>query len=522
MTNSKAHSPWIRRSAAVLTTTLGLVAALVLVPAPAAHADSLTGPFHADAGSLGAIPDSNNPNCGTNFGSRTVTIPVSGMSTSRRLTDAYVGININHTYVSDLVIDLVPPGSSYPAAGGTFVRLFGSLNCTPNSPADLNGGYGFQTGFGSFASAIAAAGSGTVAPGNYAPQDPYSRLSGIFNPNGTWRLVFYDADQGATGTVSAADLYLQQDVTAPGVSFTGGPADNATVTANPTYSFSSSATDLSRFECATDAGAFTTCSSPRTLNLGLGVHTFKVRAVDTSGNFSSVIQRQYNQVADPPPNTEITSGPADGSTVSTAPTFVFGSPDLDVSQFQCRLDGGAWSTCVSPRTETATGTHLFEVRAVDQAGQVDGTPAARNYTYTPVAPDTTPPETQISSGPADGAVITEVPTYGFASPDADTAGFQCSVDGAAFTACASPFQVSVSPGTHTFAVRAFDEVPNYDASPATRTFTLRDLCQEAKDKLATAKAKLAAAIDSGARKAKIQRLRERVHQLRILKNQACS
>lgn len=507
-TTARSGSRRTRR--ALLVLLIGILGTTLLPSAPA-HADTFTGPFPANGGTLGAIPDGPNATCGAAYGRRDVTIPVAGLPTTRRLTDVFATVNLTHNYASDVIIDLVPPGSTYPTDGQPYSRLFGTLNCTPNSGADFNGWYSFQTGSASLPDAIAAAGGGVIPPGYYAPRQPMSNFSNIFNPNGTWKVIVWDSDQGGTGSVNGVELRFKQDVTAPNVVINSGPANEATVNSNPTYTFSTGADDLLRFECSTDGGGFVPCTSPRTLNLGLGVHTFRVRAVDTSGNFSVPVQRQYNQVPDPPPNTEITSGPADGSMVSSLPKFVFGSPDSDILRFECRLDGGGWSTCTSPRSEPSTGPHTFEVRAVDLAGQVDGTPAARSYTYTP---DTTAPQTQISSGPADGARLKQPPSYGFTSPDADVAGFECSIDDGAYEPCGSPFQVAVPPGPHTFAVRAYDEVPNTDATPATRSFVLRDLCQEARNKLAAAKLRLRNAIENDAGPQKIRRLRAAVRRAR--------
>ena len=86
-----------------------------------------------------------------------------------------------------------------------------------------------------------------------------------------------------------------------------------------------------------------------------------------------------------PPETTITAGPA--GTVSTASaSFEFASNETG-SSFECRLDGGAWSGCVSPRqlTGLADGSHSFDVRATDQAGNVDASPASRSWTVSTVA-----------------------------------------------------------------------------------------------------------------------------------------
>jgi RHS repeat-associated protein len=71
------------------------------------------------------------------------------------------------------------------------------------------------------------------------------------------------------------------------------------------------------------------------------------------------------------PNTTITAGP---------PAFEFTSDEAG-SSFQCRLDGGTFAACTSPRQIGALppGTHDFEVRAIDRAGNVDTTPATHSW-----------------------------------------------------------------------------------------------------------------------------------------------
>jgi hypothetical protein len=79
------------------------------------------------------------------------------------------------------------------------------------------------------------------------------------------------------------------------------------------------------------------------------------------------------------------------------------------------------------------------------------------------------PETTLVSGPP--AVTTNAsPTFAFAASVAG-ATFQCSLDEAAFAACASPFTApSLAAGAHTFAVRALDAAGNADPTPATAAF----------------------------------------------------
>ena len=71
-------------------------------------------------------------------------------------------------------------------------------------------------------------------------------------------------------------------------------------------------------------------------------------------------------------NTRITSGP-EGTVDTGSVTFTFTSPEG--GGFQCRLDGGEWEACESPRAYEglADGPHLFEVRALNKPGNPDPT-----------------------------------------------------------------------------------------------------------------------------------------------------
>ena len=80
-----------------------------------------------------------------------------------------------------------------------------------------------------------------------------------------------------------------------------------------------------------------------------------------------------------PPDTTITSGPT-GTTSSASASFSFSSEPN--ATFECRLDAGSWGGCSSPKSYSglANGTHTFEVRASDESGNVDPTPASRTWT----------------------------------------------------------------------------------------------------------------------------------------------
>src|SRR5207342_2826175 len=93
--------------------------------------------------------------------------------------------------------------------------------------------------------------------------------------------------------------------------------------------------------------------------LGAGSHSFDVRATDSAGN-TDPTPASYTWTVDlTAPNTTIDSSPADPSN-NTTPSFSFSSSESG-STFECRIDGGSWSSCTSPHTLAAlgAGSHTF-------------------------------------------------------------------------------------------------------------------------------------------------------------------
>ena len=102
-----------------------------------------------------------------------------------------------------------------------------------------------------------------------------------------------------------------------------------------------------------------------------------------------------------PPDTTITSAPA-GSTAQTAADLVFNGSQPDAT-FECKLDGGAWGACTSPKhySGLSESSHTFQVRGVDPAGNVDATPASVTWTV-----DTTLPAVTLTD-PATGTATSD-------------------------------------------------------------------------------------------------------------------
>jgi hypothetical protein len=206
-----------------------------------------------------------------------------------------------------------------------------------------------------------------------------------------------------------------------------------------------------------------------------------VGAKDLAGNPLGVDKAwSFSTAAAPLPPTDITapettidSGPSGTINVADA-TFAFSASETG-STFECRLDGAAYSACSSPTsfTNLANGSHTFDVRATDGAGNVDATPASSNFTVEvpPPPQDTTPPDTIIDSGPS-GTIASTSASFTFSSTESGST-FECSLDGGVFGPCTSPKSYTgLSDGSHTLQVRATDAAGNTDATPAERTWTV--------------------------------------------------
>ncbi len=253
-------------------------------------------------------------------------------------------------------------------------------------------------------------------------------------------------DAAGNTDATPASRAFTVDTAAPETAIDSGPSS---LTSSTTATISFSSTEAGSFECALDAGSFASCTSPVSLNgLADGAHTFLVRASDAAGNVDPSPASRSWTVDTTAPETAIDSGPS-GLTNDATPEFAFSSEAG--ASFECSLDAAAFATCESPLTTAPLldGAHSFAVRAVDDAGNADKTPASRTFTV-----DTAAPETMIVVGPT--ALTTDsTPAFEFASEAGAT--FECSLDAGAFTSCASPLTTAeLADGAHTFEVRAVD------------------------------------------------------------------
>jgi hypothetical protein len=161
------------------------------------------------------------------------------------------------------------------------------------------------------------------------------------------------------------------------------------------------------------------------------------------------------------PNTTLTATPP-AQDSSNDPSFSFSADET--ATYECRLDGGAWSSCTSPQpySDLLDGTHTFEVRATDGVGNTDATPATHSWTI-----DTVPPVPPAISSPTNGSSGTDdTPlVQGTAEPGATVTVYVDGVPIGTVTADGSGnWSITISPalsaGTHTFEAKAADAAGN--------------------------------------------------------------
>ena len=188
------------------------------------------------------------------------------------------------------------------------------------------------------------------------------------------------------------------DTTPPRTAITGQPPawTNRTSAA---FSFTSTKAE-SAFRCQLDGAPLADCTSPLDYTgLAAGSHTFTVAATDAAGNTDPAPPRYTWTIDGTPFGTTITSKPANPSK-STAATFSFESRKAGVT-FRCQLDSGSYGTCRSPITYTRLSEeqHTFSVKAIDDSGNEDITPARCTWEIR-IPPTNTTPQVFINRGGA--------------------------------------------------------------------------------------------------------------------------
>jgi hypothetical protein len=206
-------------------------------------------------------------------------------------------------------------------------------------------------------------------------------------------------------------------------------------------------------------------------------YSFGILQTDLAGNSSSSVAQVWVRDSNLPPaptlsspasnpynsnsnNLTISGGCTTGFTVTLGGNITSGEVITPAGSLTQVCASSTYSFSVQKGSD---GTFNFTLKQTSLSS-IDSSNANLKWNL-----DTTAPQTSFSLTPSDPNLGTSA-TFNFSSTETGT--FSCSLDGAAYTTCASPYSSStLSNGSHTLNVKATDTFGNSDATPATYTWT---------------------------------------------------
>jgi hypothetical protein len=224
------------------------------------------------------------------------------------------------------------------------------------------------------------------------PGNSHTPAAPLADNSYTFRVRATDA---AGNQATATRAFTVQTVTVPAPTLTSTvPSSPANQNAPKVLGTAAAGSQVSVYSTSGCSGVPLATGSAAELGAGITIavadnSTTALRATATAEGSTSACSAPLTYVEDStPPDTAITSGPT-GSTTDSTPTFGFSATEQNAG-FECRFDAAAFGPCSGPgATHTpaaplSEGAHTFEVRARDQAGNADQTPAARSFTVAAV------------------------------------------------------------------------------------------------------------------------------------------
>jgi phosphodiesterase/alkaline phosphatase D-like protein len=323
----------------------------------------------------------------------------------------------------------------------------------------------------------------TASYGSTTALDPALIMSHSVSLSGLESSTVYhyrvkSTDGSGNPATSADQTFYTTDVVAPST-----PAnisqDTLASDSTPTFTWDASTdacSGLAFYQVRLDSDSFDDIGNVTTFtvadddSLPDGSHTFEVRAVDNVGNVSQAGSLSFN-IDSTPPTTPTNVAKTDSDRDAT-PTFTWDAATDATSglqRYQVSVDSGGFANIGTDTTYTmedgtplSDGSHTFQVRAVDRAGNA-GEAASLAFTV-----DTTPPSTpdNIARTSPDGD---STPTFTWdAATDATSgvAAYQVRMDSGDFLDVADNLTFTVddadalSGGDHVFQVRTIDNAGN--------------------------------------------------------------
>jgi hypothetical protein len=322
-----------------------------------------------------------------------------------------------------------------------------------------------------------------------APYQATIDVSSLNSPNVTVGARATDVS-GRQSAMSSRTIMV--DNTAPTVGVTGpdgqvfGPGATETWTLTPADTLSGVASVACSVVPTGQPATFAPCSggtSSHTVSQTAGgSYTFHVRVMDQVAN---VVEATRAFTVDAtPPDTAVTSGPADGAVLASGSVTYGVSANEAGSTVGCRLFKSgtmapAFAPCTTASSFTASGLdeglYTFQARGTDGVGNVDPSPATRTFTV-----DTVPPDTSVLSGPGNGSLVnTRTVAFGLGGTEPGSTMacrlYRSGTTPPAFAPCTTSTSFTASgldDGSYVFEARATDVAGNTDASPVARTFAV--------------------------------------------------
>ncbi|MBS3909194.1 MAG: Ig-like domain-containing protein, partial [Actinobacteria bacterium] len=317
----------------------------------------------------------------------------------------------------------------------------------------------------------------------------WTTYSGSFTaPEGQHTLYYYSVDTAGNIETTKSKAF-KVDTILPTAFNLVSPADGATVNNDKGQTFewtASSDTNLASYQLYINNSLNRTVSATSTKvtlssSLAPGSYTWYVRAVDVAGNTTNSSATHTLTVVDVvPPTTSLTTNPSspDGANgwFKTTPSITLTRNEAGTTYYQWDTTGGLWNEYTGAFT-APEGQHVLYYYSIDTAGNIEST---KNKTF---KVDTVAPTSFDLVSPANGATVNNDKGQTFewtASSDTNLSKYDLYIDGSLNRTVSAPstsvtLSSSLTPGSHTWHVKAVDSAGHTVASSSTYSLTVNDV-----------------------------------------------
>ncbi|MCP3100276.1 DUF4215 domain-containing protein [Myxococcus sp. K15C18031901] len=271
----------------------------------------------------------------------------------------------------EIVITRTPPTTPVitgPTSGATLPTLTPAISGTAE-PGDT---VTVREGTTVVCTAVAdASGHWTCTPATPMTEGPHEVVAVATNGNGATSApsvpvpFTLDVTPPAAPVISGPENGSLTNDNTPAISGTGTPGSTVTVREGTTVVCTA----------LVDASGHWTCT-PAT-PLADGTHTVTATATDAAGNHSPQSNADTFRIDTQAPDTSFSRSPPARADVGEAP-FAYSATEQNV-RYECSLDGRPYGPC-QDTYNVGLGEHVLRVRATDEAGNVDASPAEYRWT----------------------------------------------------------------------------------------------------------------------------------------------